>query len=504
MLLLKQARPGTLAEIFRLLSLMLLVTLAAGLGCAHRETTQPVTASAQPEIRAVWVSVLGPGLKSPEEIRQMVDAARRANLNTIVAQVHREGAALFDTRLEPKHAGIVDLPGFDPLAFLLKEAHDTSGGKARLDVYAWFNVFKLGSQRDYLDSVPPPIAVSHPEWFTRDASGEFQTELDPGVPEAQDFVIAVIEDCLKRYPVDGINLDFIRYFGRDRGYNPVALERFHRLTGRTDVPDPKDKQWSDFRRDQTTAFVRRCAISIWTLRPEANFNIDAVGFGRPPLEHFSDTSPYLTVFQDWGGWAEKGYLDMVLRMGYKRERIPEHAQQFRGWADYSRQLMDRSRGRIVTVGIGGYFNPMTDTLNQYREAQKRGLGTCLFSYNRPNQEASKGGKGSFESPLWDTLAREIYPQPVPPPRPVWRSQRAFIAGVLKDSAGKRIDGGEVRLVGTPHGTRSDGSGFFAFVDLEPGMYQLEAPGTPFNGATIKAISGIVTQLDPPLIKKTRR
>ncbi|MCH7549589.1 MAG: family 10 glycosylhydrolase, partial [Candidatus Krumholzibacteriota bacterium] len=150
-------------------------------------------------------------------------------------------------------------------------AHDTSGGKARLDVYAWFNVFKLGEQKDYLESIPAPIVVSHPEWLTRDATGEVTTALDPGVPAVQDYVIKIIEDCLKRYKVDGVNLDFIRYFSRDSGYNPIALERFRRRTGRSELPAEEDEAWSDFRREVSRQ--RNLHVSDRATRPAAVYRI---------------------------------------------------------------------------------------------------------------------------------------------------------------------------------------------------------------------------------------
>ncbi|MFH0794645.1 MAG: family 10 glycosylhydrolase [bacterium] len=453
----------------------------------------------KPRVRAVWVSVLGPGLRSPQEIRDMVDAARRANFNVIVAQVRRSGATYFNSTLEPRDPILKDQPDFDPLAFLLKEARDTTGGKKPLQVHAWFNAFAVGSQKDLLDAKPAPLIVTHPDWFTQNATGEAQTSLDPGVPDVQDHVIALIEECLKKYDVDGVNLDFIRYFGQDMGYNPVALERFHRLTGRNDTPTSRDAQWSDFRREQVTNFVRRCGVSVRTLRPDAMFSVDAVGFGRPPLKDFSDTSGYITVFQDWAGWAENGDVDLVLRMGYKRESVEVQARDFRGWADFTRSVMDRSDGRLLTAGIGGYFNKQSDMLNQYREAQKRGLGTCIFSYNRPTQESSDDTSlTAHKAPAWDAIGKEIYPVWVPAPRPVWRNSRACVAGFAKDASGKVVDGGKITLEGAGLKTRSvnlalcDGSGFFAFVDVDPGAYTIRAAGTSVDGKKVSAGPGVVS------------
>ena len=445
----------------------------------------------------MWVSLLGPGLRSPEEIRQLVDAARRANLNTIVAQVYREGAAMFRSSLAPRHASIAERPDFDPLATLQKEARDTSGGKPRLAVHAWFNSFKIGEQKGYLQSTPTPIAIAHPDWYTRNSAGEVQYELEPGIPAVQDHLIAVIEECLKQYDVDGINLDFIRYFGNDRGYHPLALRRFFHEAGRADIPAVDDESWKAFRRKQVTDFVKRCAISVWTYRPDTTFSVDAVAWGPAPISDFSETRPYTEALQDWSGWLDQGVVDAVLLMDYKREWAKDQAVDFRDWADYTNLLMGKSQGRRLTVGIGGYFNPLKNVLTQYREAVSRGLGTCLFSYDHPTQESSdsEGEVRGYRSPVWEAIGTEIYPDPAPPPLPDWRHQRSFIAGYLKDPYRKPIAGGEVALVGTNYKTKSDGSGFFAFYALPPGSYLLRAPNNSIDGKTISAPAGIVTWLD---------
>ena len=91
---------------------------------------------------------------------------------------------------------------------------------------------------------------------------------------------------------------------------------------------------------------------------------------------FADTAPYRQVHQDWDGWARAGLVDIVTRMGYKREHVPLHAEHFRGWADLSRRLQDDSR-RPITIGIGGYFNAPDAVIAQYREAVARGDGELL-------------------------------------------------------------------------------------------------------------------------------
>ena len=483
--------------------------LFAGGGCAKNGIQDPSPATAETvlaidpaedektEFRAVWVSLLGPGLRSPEEIRQVCQTARVANLNTIVAQVHREGAVMFSSRLAPRHATIAQRPEFDPLAFLLQEARDTSEGKARLDVHAWFNVFRIGPQTDYLNATPKPIAVAHPDWYTQNQAGEPQYELDPGFPAVQDHLLAVIEECLIHYDVDGINLDYIRYFGHDRGYNPVALERFFRATGRKDRPPPEDEVWKDFRRDQVTDFVRRCAISVWTRRPGAIFSANVVNWGPAPILDFSETRPYAEALQDWRMWWEEGLLDAGLLMNYKREWVETQGTDYRNWTDYILNLMENRTGARWIVGIGGFFNPQEAALIQYREALQRGMDTSLFSYDRPTQESADYPEqlGNSRSPVWNLIGEVIYPEPVSPPPPRWREEQSSIAGYLMDASGQPLDGREVALQGTSYKTRSDGSGFFAFSGLPPGSYQLSVTDHPLEGATLAALPGIVTWLN---------
>ena len=459
----------------------------------HVEPELPVAAP-DAEIRAVWVSVLGPGLRSREEIEELVATVRKAHLNTIVAQVRREGAAMYRSKLQPRHASLSKQPDFDPLATLLEVARDTSPGETPLQVHAWFNIFRLGEQKPYLKSTPPPIAVTHADWFTRNHEGDQQYELDPGVPAVQDHLIAVIEECLRNYDVDGINLDYIRYFGNDRGYNPWALKRFYRQTGLEGRPGIKDEPWSQFKRDQVSHFVRRCAITVWTLRPDSLFSVNAVGWGSAPRKGFFDTQPYFEAMQDWSGWIEQGWVDAVLKMSYKREWEAEQKQHFRDWADYSQQLISKIDGRIVTMGMGGYFNPLEDTLTQYREASTRNLGTSLFVYDRPTQEATegKGDEMAAQSKLWERLGSDIYSASMPAPEPDWRTHLSFIAGYVVDSSGQPVDGVEVSLSNTGYSARTDGSGFVAFSGLPPGTYQIACSGNELDGHQIETVPGKVT------------
>jgi uncharacterized lipoprotein YddW (UPF0748 family) len=479
------------------LSLRGLRVCAAALGiislAASSSAFAQTPGEATPEVRAVWVASMAPGINSPEEIPATVGALREGNLNTLIAQVRRSGMVYFRSELEPRSTTITASPDFDPLADVLRVAHDTSGGEPRIDVYAWLNVFSVGNQESLRDAAPPPLSIAHPDWFSINVSGEVTGFLDPGVPAVEDHFAALVAECVRQYDVDGVNLDFVRYPEQGAGYNPVALERFHRLTGRTDRPAGDDPQWNDFQRAQVTAVVRRTMVTILDIRPEAMLSVCAVGFGGPPRpgQTFADTSPYRQVHQDWPEWVRMGIVDIVTRMGYKREHVPNQAQDFRGWAEFSRQLEDES-GRPITLGIGGYFNQPEGVMAQYRVSLSLGLGTTLFSYHRPLGTAQEAERFGAASPLWSMLREQIYPSPAPPPRPVWREHLGTLAGVLRDQDENVVDTGPVSLVGTDLQTVSDGTGFFAFLKLSPGTYTISAPGRPIDGREVTVRANAVT------------
>lgn len=437
------------------------------------------TSSSQAQLRAVWASTLSPCMNSPQEIRDLVAAVRRAYLNCIIAQVRHRGMTFYRSKIEPPAASWAQQKDFDPLATLLAQAHEITSGSQRLDVYAWFNVFNFGNEET--TSLTAEQRQRIRAWFSRTTTGSLTHFLDPAIPEVQEYLLSIIRECVENYPVDGVNLDFIRYPEEEAGYHPTAIARFQKLYHRQDTPTPTDPQWNEFRREQVSGFVRRCAAEVWSIRPDAMVTVCAVGFGgAPPNDDFTRSSPYRQVHQDWARWAREGYVDVVTRMGYKCEHVPAHAQQFRDWADYSVRLWKQCPGNMITLGIGGFLNSAENTLVQYREAQRRGLGTSLFSYWRPERDADKTKLFGSANPLWDRIGSEIYPTLVPPPRPDWRKNRVTIAvKCVAKSNGQAVDGASVELNGPVSSSeRSDGNGWAIFPALPLGRYELvvKAPG----------------------------
>src|SRR5688500_2181106 len=98
-----------------------------------------------PELRALWVDAFHEGIRSAREADELVAAARRANLNTLIVQVRRRGDALYTKGVEPPLDDPAFDPSFDALAYIVDAAH-----RAGLEVHAWVNAMPV-----WRDEAPP-------------------------------------------------------------------------------------------------------------------------------------------------------------------------------------------------------------------------------------------------------------------------------------------------------------------------------------------------------------
>jgi uncharacterized lipoprotein YddW (UPF0748 family) len=141
------------------------------------------------EFRAVWLTTAAgldwPRTTVPAEqqasLRAIVRTLRQQNFNAVFFQVRARGDAYYRSGLEPWAENLTGTlgrdPGWDPLQFLLDEAH-----QAGIEVHAWFNVFKIRGPGPVPVTAPLHISRLHPAWTV---PAEGQLWLDPGIPEAR-------------------------------------------------------------------------------------------------------------------------------------------------------------------------------------------------------------------------------------------------------------------------------------------------------------------------------
>jgi uncharacterized lipoprotein YddW (UPF0748 family) len=488
------------------------VCFAACLLCFGASAQQP------PEIRAFWVDAFGPGFKSASEITTLVNDIRAANANTIIPEVRKRGDAYYNSLVEPK-ATDVSPSNFDPLADMIAKAHDTSGGKQRLDVHAWIVSFKIwGSESNAPSQTNHPYNL-HPDWLTRDYTNATwdgtSYAFDPSHPEVQKHTFNVCMDIISRYDVDGLNFDYIRYTGNKWGYHPIAVSRFNARYGRVGTPIYNDPAWMQFRRDQVTAVVRKVYLHALALKPQIKISADTITWGNTaPLndsQWLSTSGAYTDVLQDWRGWMEEGILDLNIPMNYYRHHnntSPNHALAYTNWMNFAK---DRKFNRHLAIGPGIYLNYTSNAIIQMRAtrapspAGNFAEGVVGYVYKQPDLAFTPFA--TFKNFLTNTpnahdpTSPAIFHQKVAVPVMPWKTAptkghlKGFVYGA---SASNALDGAVVSVVGPVNRIQTnDATGFYGFVDLPPGAYTVTASYSNLasQSAPIIITNGMVSTLD---------
>ncbi|MCX7624682.1 MAG: family 10 glycosylhydrolase [Candidatus Sumerlaeaceae bacterium] len=455
------------------------------------------------EYRMLWVDVFHPGLRTPSEIDTMISVARQANYNALIVQMRKACDAFYDSSVEPKNETLAR--DFDPLAHIIKKAHDTSGGKKPLEVHAWLVSYRCRIPGDNTWKNPRHVFQRHPEWLSETVSGAKEDRgenpgryyLDPGVPAVVDYTMEVVRDLVSRYPLDGIHFDYIRYpesegSGNVWGYNPVAVSRFNKLYGRSGKPAPNDPDWCEFRRRQIFHLVRRAYVEAHAIRPDIKVSAATIAWGNIGSD-FSRTDAYARVFQDWPAMLQSGILDLAIPMNYKRESVASQAAAHRAWARFLAQTASEAQRFGVNGVDGETLNTLQDVLAQMKATRSiRGLaGLANYCY----AETRKGSPNPPDTEFFEAIRTQIYQRWVAPPTPLWLTnpKTGIIAGRVTQN-GRAVDGALVKLASGEE-TFTDGTGFFAFCKVSPGVATVEAvAGKTSTHQTTTVRPGAIAQI----------
>ncbi len=468
----------------------------------------------EPALRALLVDAAHDGFKTPDQVDVLLADARAAHLNTLLVQVRRFGQVYYDTPLEPRAAD-PELPaGFDPLAYLLQQAHT---GPQPLEVYAWLSLLPAWDRTP--GELPAGhVLAEHPDWASEDITGTQVSDgayyLDPGHPGVLTYTTALVLDLLNRYEVDGLLLDGLHYphaasaVGRNVwGYNPVAVQRYRARYGGAGDPAPDDPLWLGWRREQLSALLRRIYLRCGEGRPDLRIAAVGTAWGDSPdyAGGWESSAAYGELLQDWRGWTEEGIVDLAAPMNYDRE----YRSDQRAWYDHWLAWESAERhGRGTLVLSAAYLNYPEHTLQQAQEALGPSRAVGLSAYRYGNLYADPEGDSRYIRPprqpwyyspeaewwLWRALAlpygytdpangaftttAPLFPGVVPAPALPWRDTPILghAVGLAQGPAGP-LDGVTVTLNGPePRVLQSDGGGFFGAVDLPPGAYTAEVAG----------------------------
>lgn len=328
-----------------------------GMSCSHPKP--PIKRVAPPppklvtEIRAVWVSDTG-RLDWNAATRQL----QQAGFNTMYVNLASAGAAFYP--------GSKALPSVsshaDTLATGIAQAHQRG-----LTVHAKQVVmFSFKSPPDFQHKLLKADRVM------RGADGKPIVQsgcywVCPSQSPNREQAVAAVGEMLSRYPVDGIQFDYIRFNEEPSCYCKRCRQAYEQYAGKPVKRWPQDAgRFNEWRQNLITDWMRDLSTKARQTRP--GIVVSAAVF--PALDRAREEKA-----QDWKLWLERGYLDVICPMNYSPQ-LPDFEARCRGI------LANASRSRVV-MGIGSWKLERPEALLGQIEATRRlGLGGfALFSYD---------------------------------------------------------------------------------------------------------------------------
>lgn len=290
----------------------------------------PAKPAAQTEpVRGVWLTTVSrldwppissvtasPALRIRQQQQALtakLDKLHSLGINTVFFQVKPDGTALWRSRILPWSdtltGNIGQDPGYDPLQFILDEAH-----KRGMKVHAWFNPYRVSTNtkpatvtalNNTLQLQPASVFVLHRDWI-RTASDRFV--LDPGIPAARDWITSIVAEVVSNYAIDGVQFD--DYFYTETATSPLNDSATFRQYGAGFASK------ADWRRHNTQLLIEQVSHTIKQLKPGVEFGVSPAGVWRN-LSHDaagSDTrgaAAYDEAYADTRRWVQLGLLDYI-------------------------------------------------------------------------------------------------------------------------------------------------------------------------------------------------
>lgn len=249
--------------------------------------------------------------KTKDELIAILDMSVEMNMNAVFLQVSPEGDAFYKSNIVPWSRYLTGTfgkdPGFDPLAFAIEEAR-----KRNLEIHAWFNPYRVSMNTNDATKNSLNIARSvyreRPEWIKTSMD---RFVVDPGIPEARQWVINRVMEVVNNYDVDGVHFDDYFYYEKQEGelkdddtYKKYNKGQFSNI--------------GDWRRNNTYLLVKELSGKVRAAKPWVKFGISPAGvWGNKKDGHAdgSNTSSSFTnydkCFADTKKWVEEELLDYI-------------------------------------------------------------------------------------------------------------------------------------------------------------------------------------------------
>lgn len=339
---------------------------------------------------AAWVVRFD--IETKEKVDAICQQAHEDRFDRLLVQVRGRADAYYQSDLVPRGENIA--PDFDPLAEVLSKCKD-------IEVDAWLNVYYLWT------GDTPPDDVHHPalkrSWLIKDAmgrrvdtySGLEQSQrwiegvyADPASESYRRYFVAAVVELVRKYPVHGIHLDFVRYPGSFFGAGGQLAQEFAGEYGIAvqDLPEKLSRQdfaawlngslsqekrrlitarilWDYRRAAEVTKLVAMVRSALLHARPTVRLSASVF---PDPVESFFDKG------QDWPGWLADDLIDELFIMNYFGDKI-----RVQGLYDEVMGVVGK-RDKLW-LGLGSYIKSPEDIAAEMALCAGGDQSACFFS-----------------------------------------------------------------------------------------------------------------------------
>jgi uncharacterized lipoprotein YddW (UPF0748 family) len=300
-------------------------------------------------------------------------------------QVRPAGDAFYASTLEPWSyyltgtQGLAPSPSWDPLAFLIAEAH-----KRAIEVHAWMNPYRARTAGATYALASNHMANRFPKYAYSYANNIW---MDPGATDVQQFILNVTDDMVRRYELDGIHMD----------------DYFYPYSDGTEFPDENtyaDYQThggtlnkSDWRRDNVNRLIQSMYTRMHTIRPKIKFGISPFGIWKSGVpEGITGLSSYDSLYCDSRLWLQQGWVDYMTPQLYWA--IDPPAQSYpvllKWWVEQSTKgrhiYAGNELARLLPSGSNWPLNEIIRQIDITRSLRfNLALGNVFFSWSQIKQ-----------------------------------------------------------------------------------------------------------------------
>jgi uncharacterized lipoprotein YddW (UPF0748 family) len=365
----------------------------AGAGKSEITWTHP-----EVEFRGIWMPHNDLFL-STDTVERKLDALAKANFNAILPVAYTGGYAVYpDSKYLPQHPKV---RGRDPLGVAVEQAH-----KRGLEVHVWMeygfyayhspDATKEASKGPWLDANPELLAVNAQggTYLHNPAWGDFYS-MCPANPKCHELLANIAAEIVERYPVEGINLDRIRFPGATYCYCNYCKEHFKKDTGLDLVPFEKgsdgEKKFLEWKRQQLVKAVKTIRDRVKAVRPDVVLTSYVV-----PPDEMNDKA------QSWDLWAKQRLLDGVAVSMYGKDIAPA--------AQKSAQILG-DRKDLLLAAISAEVPTYVDNVQKARSYAP--LGQITWYAGQVEDDLERLATGPYAKPARSPFARRAHsPAPV--------------------------------------------------------------------------------------------